>query len=121
MTAPFTPPPTQAEIDAADTRVKNATAAMRAALDVHLAATEAYLAAEGEWLRLVALAVPLRDWLCEFFNRPGVQFTRPVTLTSLAKRSHRPKAELVPVLAQLVAEGLVRQVGNGYLPPEAKT
>jgi hypothetical protein len=106
------------EIAAIRNRHEKARHTIRAAWAAYEAALDDSEAALDEWQRLDAVAVPLRDWLCNYFNRPGIIFRRPARLTDVVKRSHRPKAEVVPVLAQLVAEGLVRQVGSGYLPAE---
>jgi DNA-binding MarR family transcriptional regulator len=77
-------------------------------------AAEEQIAAFAEWQRLRALATPLRDWLLaqEFDGR--VIHTSPATPRRLAKRAHRDPAEVKAVLDELVTEGLIRKVGNGY-------
>jgi hypothetical protein len=113
-------PPTQAQRDAARAAERAAFTAMRSAAHASIAATEALTAANQEVQRLDALMQPLREWLLEYFDGTTI-FRRPVSLAIVAKRCYRPEAEVAPVLAELVAEGLIAQVGkNRYLPAGAR-
>ena len=108
--------PSQAELDAAQERHDAALAEHVAMLQAHIEKTDVYLAASAELQRLQALATPLRDWLLREFDGRLIH-TRPATPRQLAKRAHRDPAVIEAALVELVDEGFVCKVGNGYRSP----
>jgi len=108
---------TQADVDAAKAACRAAGDANMAAQATALTALQAYIAANREVIRLEALSTPLRECLLGWFDGTVIH-RRPMRLAKIAERTYRDQADVEAARTELVAEGLIVQVGNGYLPPE---
>ncbi|MEO3922994.1 hypothetical protein ABGB07_03810 [Micromonosporaceae bacterium B7E4] len=103
-------PATTDQVQAAYDRFERARAALDAADAAQRQAAAEHQAAGWEYLRLKALATPLREFLLDLLRR----FDPGLDLAWLTKQSHRPAAEVSAALDELIRDGLARQHGKGY-------
>lgn len=109
----YTPPPSQAEIDAARERERLACARYDRIKSEYIAALEEMGESNKDMLRLKVLSTPLPEHIVDTLTR--IQSSRPWTVQKLAKWSFRPADEVAATLATLVVAGKLDYNGNGYL------
>lgn len=103
-TEPRFTPPTAEELEAARQRADDLRDVMNAAYEKYAQASQEWQDAGKEHLRLAALSRPVREYVLDRFTRYA--FSRKAT-TKLVAPHHDP-AEVEKVLAEFVAEGLIR-------------